>query len=448
MDQDTDLPFDLPSVSRKKITAAFDGGRISSDGGVMLLSAAERRIGIIDRLWRLIPDRRNPFLVTHSLASILKARVFAIACGYEDGNDLAFLRTDPAFKLACGRLPEGGKDLCSQPTLSRLENAPDLRSSIKLTYGLIDQYCASFGSAVPAAVTLDIDDTVDVVHGRQQLSLFNAHEGEYVFKPIHVYDVSTGRPVVVILRPGKTPSGKEVRGWVRRMVRQIRKHWPTTHITLRGDGHYARPEVMAWAEHKGVDYIFGLAGSKPLHAKVEAFADHIRVVRAEQDAAAVRGYTEVRHGAKSWGCERRVIARIEATPMGLDNRFVVTSLTDPDPETLYAKLYCARGNAENLIKLHKTQLKSDRTSCRCPLANQMRLILHTAAYWLMLAVRDQIPKAHKLATAEFNTIRLRLLKIGARIKETAHRVRIAFAAACPEASLLRHIMASLKAAPA
>jgi hypothetical protein len=269
-----------------------------------------------------------------------------------------------------------------------------------------------------------------------------------VGESLNIIGTEGGRPVVVILRPGKTPSGKEVRGWVRKMVRQIRKHWPRTHITLRGDGHYARPEVMAWAERKGIDYIFGLPGSKPLHAKVETFADHIRVVRAEQQAAAVRGYTEVRHGAKSWGCERRVIARIEATPLGLDNRFVVTSLTEPDPETLYAKLYCARGNAENLIKLHKTQLKSDRTSCRCPLANQMRLILHTAAYWLMLAVRDQIPKAHKLATAEFNTIRLRLLKIGARIKETAHRVRIAFAAACPEAALFRQIMASLKPAPA
>ena len=447
MDEITDLPFDLPSVSRKKVTAAFYGGRISSDGGVMLLSAAERQIGIIDRLWRLIPDRRNPFLVTHSVASILKARIFAIACGYEDGNDLGFLRTDPAFKLACGRLPEEGKDLCSQPTLSRWENAPDLRSLLRLTRALVDQYCASFGAAIPTAITLDIDDTVDVVHGRQQLSFFNAHEGEYCFKPIHVYDVATGRPVVVILRPGKTPSGKEVRGWVRKIVRQIRKHWPDTHITLRGDGHYARPEVMAWAEQKGVDYIFGLAGSKPLHAKVEAFADHIRVVRAEQDAAAVRGYTEVRHGAGSWGRERRVIARIEATPLGLDNRFVVTSMADPDPETLYAKLYCARGNAENLIKLHKTQLKSDRTSCRCPLANQMRLILHTAAYWLMLAVRDQIPKAHKLATAEFNTIRSRLLKIGARITETSHRVKIAFAAACPEASLFRHIITALKPAP-
>ena len=136
MNEITDLPLDLPSVSRKKVTAAFDGGRITSDGGVMLLSAAERQIGIIDRRWRLIPDRRNPCLVTHSVASILKARVFAIACGYEDGNDLGFLRSDPAFKLACGRLPDEGKDLCSQPTLSRWENAPDKRSQIRLTYAL------------------------------------------------------------------------------------------------------------------------------------------------------------------------------------------------------------------------------------------------------------------------------------------------------------------------
>jgi len=413
----------------------------------MLLADAERRIGIIDRLWRLIPDRRNPFLVTHSLASILKARVFAIACGYEDGNDLNSLRSDPAFKLSCGRLPDGGADLCSQPTLSRWENAPDIRTLIRLTYALVDQYCKSFGSTVPSAIALDIDDTVDVVHGRQQMSLFNAHEGEYCFKPIHVYDVATGRPLVVILRPGKTPSGKEVRSWVRKLCRRIRYHWPHTHITLRGDSHYARPEVMAWCERNRVDYIFGLAGSKPLHQKVEAFADHIRVVRAEQQAAAVRGYTELRHGAKSWKQDRRVITRIEATPLGLDSRFVVTSLNDPDPETLYAKLYCARGNAENLIKLHKAQLKSDRTSCRSPLANQMRLVLHTAAYWLMLAIRDQIPKTHELATAEFNTIRLHLLKIGARINETKHRIKIAFAAACPHAELFRLITVRLKPVP-
>jgi hypothetical protein len=375
MDDDTGLLFDLPSVARKKVSAGFDGGLITSDGGVALLALADRRIGIVDRIAGLIADPRDPALVTHSVASILRARVMAIACGYEDGNDLDRLRGDPAFKLACGRLPVSGVDLCSQPTVSRWENAPDLKTIIRLTYAMVDAWCESYAHE-PQAVTLDIDDTVDVVHGHQQLSLFHAHHDERCFLPIHIYDTASGRPVAVILRPGKTPSGKEARGYLRR-----------------------------------------------LHA-------------------------HTRHGAKSWKKERRVVARIEATHLGLDIRYVVTSLQAPTAEHIYATLYCARGQAENLIKLHKSQLKSDRTSCRSPLANQMRLILHTAAYWLMLTVRDAIPKAHALARAEFATLRLRLLKIGARIRETLHRVRIAFAAACPDAELFRHLAIALREAPA
>src|SRR5216683_286320 len=343
MTDDNLLPFCFPAVRRKKITAAFDGGRISSDGGVMLLAQADRRLGIAERLARAIPDGRDPDRVTHLLPDILRARIFAIACGYEDADDLDRLRFDPAFKLACGRLPDSGRDLCSQPTVSRWENAPDLRDLIRLMGVMVDLYCASY-TKPPEAVTLDIDDTVDVVHGHQQLSPFNAHYDERCFLPIHVYDTATSRPVAVLLRPGKTPSGTEIRGHLRRLVRRIRRHWPQTRITIRGDGHYGRPQVMEWCDEN-------------------------------------------------------------------DIRFVVTSLETGSAEYLYETLYCARGQAENLIKLHKAQLASDRTSCRNPLANQMRLILHTAAYWLMLTVRDAIPKAHALATAEFNTIRLRLLKL-------------------------------------
>src|SRR5439155_1613774 len=290
------------------------------------------------------------------LHDILRARIFAIACGYEDADDLDRLRLDPAFKLACGRLPDSGVDLCSQPTVSRWENAPSFRDLVRLMGVMVDLYCASY-AAPPGAVTLDIDDTLDVVHGHQQLSFFNAHYDERCFLPIHIYDTATGRPVAVILRPGKTPSGKEVRGHLRRLVRRIRKHWPHTHLTIRADGHYSRPEGMAWCVENGLD--------------------------------------------------------------------------------------CARGQAENLIKLHKAQLASDRTSCRSPLANQMRLILHTAAYWLTLTVRDTIPASHALSPAEFATIRLRLLKLGTRVIETASRVRLAFAAACPDAALFRHIAAAL-----
>jgi hypothetical protein len=445
MQEDTTERFAFPAIGRKKLTAAFDGGRLTSDGGVMLLAAAERRIGIAQTLAPLIADPRDPRLVTHSVADILRARMLAIACGYEDADDLDHLRTDPGFKLACGRLPDTGAELCSQPTMSRWENAPTLREVIRMSHAMVDIYCASYARP-PAAITLDIDDTVDVVHGHQQLSLFNGHYDERCFLPIHVYDTATSRPVAVLLRTGKTPSGIEIRGHVRRLVRRIRRHWPNTRITIRGDSHYGRPEVMAWCEANRVDYILGLSGNAVLDRLVEPAADDVRVRRAEAEAPVVRRYTETAYGAKSWGRARRVAARIEATTNGLDIRYVVTNLTRGSAEWLYDTLYCARGQAENLIKLHKTQLASDRTSCRSPLANQVRLVLHTAAYWLMLAVRDAIPKPQALATAEFATLRMRLIKIAARITETATRVRIAFAAACPEAELFSGLARSLQPA--
>ena len=438
MSDDTILPFSFPAVGRKKVTAAFDGGRLTSDGGVMLLGVAERRLGIADRLAGLIIDRRNPLLITHSVADILRARMLAIACGYEDADDLDHLRTDPGFKLACGRLPDSGADLCSQPTMSRWENMPSLREVVRLSAALVDIYCASYPRP-PGAVTLDIDDTVDAVHGHQQLSLFNAHYDERCFLPIHVYDTATSRPVAFLLRPGKTPSGEEIRHHLRRLIRRIRQHWPRTRITIRGDSHYGRPEVMAWCEANGVDYILGLAGNNIVRRLFDAAADDVCVRRAEAQAPTLRRYGETRYGAKSWGCTRRVAARIEASTMGLDIRYVVTNLKVGSAEWLYDTLYCERGQAENLIKLHKSQLASDRTSCRSPLANQFRLILHTAAYWLMLTVRDAIPKAEKLAGCEFTTLRIRLIKIAARISETATRVRIALASACPEAALFRRI---------
>ncbi len=438
------LPFSFPAIAGRKITAAFDGGRLSSDGGVMLLSMAEKRLGVAERLARCFPDNRDPTKIRHTRADMIRARIHAIACGYEDADDLDFLRGDPAFKLACGRLPETGADLCSQPTLSRMENAPSLKDAIRLTYALVDQWLASYATP-PGAVTLDIDDTCDVAHGHQQLSLFNAHYDERCFLPIHVYDTQMSRPVAVVLRPGKTPGGVEVRAHLRRLVRHVRKVWPDTRITFRGDGHYARPEAMQWCEANGVDYVFGLPGSRPLSRAVDEKADEIRVERAQTQSACVRGFAEVLHKAKSWDKPRRAVARIEATPLGLDVRFVVTNIEGGSPEWMYETLYCARGQMENLIKLHKTQLASDRTSCRSAVANQVRLVLHTGAYWLMLAVRDAIPKTRDLAKAEFATLRLRLIKIAARVVETARTVRLAFAAGHPEAALFASMPAALAA---
>jgi hypothetical protein len=442
MNDDPPITFTLPSVSAKKVTAAFDGGRLSSDSGVMLLALAERRRGLADTLAGLIADPRDRAHITHTVADLLRARMLAIGCGYPDGNDLNWLRNDPAFKLACGRLPDTGKDLCSQPMVSRVENAPTLKEIIRLSYALVDIWLKSYKKP-PEAVILDIDDTVDVVHGHQKLAVWNAHYNERCFLPIHIYDAATGRPVVAILRPGKTPSGREVRNLLRRLIRYIRKRWPDTRITIRGDGHYGRPEAMEWCDGNGVDYIFGLPGNAVLDRLVEPAADDVRVRRAEGQLATLRGFSETRYAAKSWDKQRRVVARIEASASheddmlrkGLDIRYVVTSLQEGDAEHIYETVYCARGQAENLIKQHKAQLTSDRTSCRAPLANQMRLILHTAAYWLLLDMRDAIPSWNPLRHTEFATIRLRLLKIAGRITEMTSRIRVALASCCPEAEL-------------
>jgi hypothetical protein len=444
MTDDSLLPFDLPAVRRKKVTAAFDGGLISSDGGLVLLREAERRLGLAELLAGCVRDRRDPALVTHGLAGMFRFRMLAVACGYGDADDCDALRSDPLFKLAVGRAPESGRDLCSQPTMSRLENMPSRIEAARMTAALVDSFCRSF-PAPPAAITLDIDDSCDPVHGQQQLSLFHAHYDTRCFLPIHVYHVESGKPVVVFLRPGKTPSGAEVCTVLKHLVRRLRRHWPRTRIVFRGDSHYARPKAMTWCEQNGVDYIFGLAGNTRLDALAAEVADDLKVRRAEAGADKMRAFTAFAYGAGSWQRERRVVARLEATTRGFDARYIVTSL-EGEARHLYEDAYCIRGQAENLIKLHKVQLASDRTSCQSPVANQVRLVLHTAAYWLMLGIRDAIPAASPLARAEFVTLRLRLLKLGARVVEKAARIRIHFASACPDAALFRLLAGRLASA--
>jgi len=324
---DSAARFGFPAVGRKKVTAAFDGGRLTSDGGVLLVAQAERAMGICARLAACIADPRDPSRVIHALDDILRARIFAIACGYEDADDLDALRDDPGFRLALGKLPGSGPGLASQPTMSRWENAPTTRELAKLMRAMITIYCASY-PAEPGAVTLDIDDTCDVVHGTQQLSFWNGHYGERCFLPIHVYDTATGRPVAMLLRTGMTPTGAEAAGHIRRLVRHIRSHWPTTRITIRGDGHYGRPEVMAWCEANGVDYVLGLPTNAVLRADPEIVkvADACATKRAIKQYPVLRNYAETRYGAKSWKCQRRIAARIEASTMGMDIRYVVTSL--------------------------------------------------------------------------------------------------------------------------
>ena len=263
MDEITAYLPGLSPVENKELCVRFDGGRLSSDGGVLVLREIEKRLGLAARLAGCLSDARDPASTTHSYADMIGARMFAIACGYEDCDDLDVLRFDPAFKLACGRLPESGRDLMSQPTLSRLENAPSWRELARMGLTMIDLFCDSF-ERVPQRIVLDIDDTPDAVHGGQQLALFNAHYDEYCFQPIHIFDAATAKPVLSLLRPGKRPSGDEAARVLRHVIGRIRRHWPRVEIAVRGDGHYGTPEVMDLLEDQGHGYILGLPGNARL----------------------------------------------------------------------------------------------------------------------------------------------------------------------------------------
>jgi hypothetical protein len=298
---------------------------------------------------------------------MIRFRILLIVAGYPDASDCDALRTDPAFKMALGRAPESGRDLCSQPTMCRLENLPGPMALKRTKAAMIKLFCDSFGQ-VPCRIVLDIDNTCDAVHGRQQLALFHAHYGERCFLPIHVYEAVTGRPVAVILRPGRTPDGAEVALVLRYMIRRIRAHWPRVDILVRGDSHYGRPEALSWCERNRVGYVFGLAGNKVLLRRVADLADNAAVRRATGEGAKLRRYGEFTYAAKTWDAERRVIARVEASDRGSDSRFIVTNLAGT-PCGLYERFYCARGQAENLIKAHKLHLASDRTSCTKATAN-------------------------------------------------------------------------------
>jgi len=444
MEEDRLLPFAFPAVARKKVSASFDGGMLSSNGGVLLLRNVEKQIGIAQRLCSCLKDKRDPDLIKHTVEEMLRLRVLAIAAGYEDANDFDRLRYDPIFKMAAGRSPADGAPLCSQPTLSRLENAPSRTELSRMMLAMIDQFCSSYSRA-PKSIILDIDDTFDAVHGNQQLSLFNAHYDERCFLPIHIYEGNSGKPVAVILRGGKTPSGKEVRIILKHVIKRIRSRWPKVDILVRGDSHYGRDEAMQWCEEQGVHYIFGFATNAVLATMLRDKADAVCVERATSGTQKLRGFAKFRYGAKSWKRERRFVARIEATEKGLDIRYIVTSLSGGG-KYLYETVYCARGEMENFIKLHKAQLASDRTSCRDPCANQFRLILHTAAYWLLHTVRNAVPKRSPLFRAEFATLRIHLIKIAARVIEGAARIRISLPTACHHAALFRHLAGRFAAA--
>jgi hypothetical protein len=429
MADDAPLLPGLSPIAGKPVQVAFDGGRLTSDGGVLVLAEIERRLGIAERLARCIEDPRAPERIEHGLAEMIRYRALLIAAGYEDANDCDALRADPAFKMAVGRLPEGGADLCSQPTMCRLENLPGPIALKRMMAAMVALFCDSFDQ-VPRRLVLDIDDTEDRVHGCQQLALFHAHYDSRCFLPIHIYEAITGKPVAIILRPGKTPGGAEVALVLRHAVKAIRARWPRVEILVRGDSHYARHEAMTWCEHNRVGYVFGLAGNPVLLARIADLAEHVALRRIEGEASKVRHFGEFDYAARSWNVERKVVARIEASSLGMDSRFIVTNLAGA-PRWLYESVYCQRGQAENLIKAHKLHLASDRTSCTSATANQFRLLIHTAAYWLLHTLRGLAPKTSFWRDAQFDTIRLALIKVAARVTEMKTRIKVALPSCYP-----------------
>jgi len=324
MDEGTGILPGLPPVASKPVHLTFDGGLMTSDAGILLLAAIEQRLGLAERLADCIEDPRAPERVRHTLAEMIRYRALLIAAGYPDGNDCDALRSDPAFKMAVGRLPESGADLCSQPTISRLENLPGATALKRMMAAMVEVFCDSF-EQVPRRIVLDIDDTEDRVHGGQQLALFNAYYDSRCFQPIHIYEATTGKPVAIILRPGKTPDGAEVTLVLRHVIGHIRARWPAVDVMVRGDSHYARPEAMAWCERQRVGYIFGLAGNAVLLRRVGNLAEEAALGRLDGEADKVRRYGDFRYAATSWKVERRVIARVEAGPQGADSRFIVAS---------------------------------------------------------------------------------------------------------------------------
>ena len=435
MEDPTLLLPGLSPISGKPIQGRFDGGMLSSDAGILVLREVEQRLGVAERFAGCIDDPRLQEQVVHSLDDLIRFRLMMIAGGYEDGNDASSLRADPAFKLAQDRLPSG-RDLASQPTLSRLENLPDRRSLLRMGQALVDLYCTSFRQ-VPGQIVLDVDDTFDAVHGGQQLRLFNAHHDEYGLQPIVVFD-GEGRIVTAMLRPAKRPKGTEIRAFLRRLLRAIRANWPRTRILFRADSHYCCPEVIDFCRANGVDFIFGVAPTSTLRRHVEALeASTAARYEAGTKTGKVRRFKEFLDCAESWSRVERIIARVEVGDQGADTRFIATNLEGGRAKALYEKIYCRRGAAENHIKSWKTHLAADRTSCQKASANQFRLFLHAGAYWLMWSLRSMMPKRSTWRVAQFDTLRLRLIKIAARVVEMKTQIRLHLPTACPYKPFLR-----------
>ena len=409
------------------LEAAFDGGRLTSDGGLLWLAKVDSELGLCEALSELVPEWRKR-KGQHSLSSLVRQRVFQIACGYEDQNDSNSLREDPLLKVGCGSLPESGKDLASQPTFSRLENAVDIRCCYRISQALFELYLRERGrDGVPEKVLLDFDATDDPTHGEQEGSYYHGYYRQHMYHPLLVFDGESGHLICALLRAGNTHASNSAVALLKRIVCGLRERWPEVGIEIRADAGFAVPAVYDYCEAESITYTVGLITNPRLQEMAENLLAEAKE-RHEEKSEKVRLFSEGLYGARSWERERRVVYKAEAMERGTNTRFVVTTRND-EPKDLY-EWYVGRGESENWIKGFKLHLKADRLSCHWFIANQFRLLLHAAAYWLLDTLRRKLV-ASGARRMQLDTLRLTLIKIGGRVTELFTKVRLHLASGHP-----------------
>ena len=442
MTQCTAKPLAFSSLSRRRVEADFDGGHLTSDGGALLLREVDRRLGLTERLAACLTDPRDPAATTHTVAAMLRQRLFGIALGYEDLNDHQTLRDDPLMKVLAERPPESDKPLASPPTLCRLDNAALRRDLVAMTETLVETFIASH-AAPPERLVLDVDATDDPLHGEQEGRFFHGYYDAYCYLPLYVF--CGGQLLVPYLRPARIDAAKHSRAILKLLVRRLREVWPDVRILVRADSGFCRWRLMRWCDRHGVDYILGLAKNARLMRLAEPLAQEA-ADRFEATGAKQRRFAEVRYAAGTWDRERPVIVKAEYLTHGPNTRFVVTNL-DGEAQDLYDRLYCARGDMENRIKEQQLDLFAGRTSCHRFLANQFRVLLASTAYILVETLRREGLAGTELARAQAGTIRTRLLKIGARVRVSVRRVVLHLASGYPLQDLFRRVLARLRHLP-
>lgn len=414
--------IEFPTVKRRRVQASFDGGAITSDGGSLLLSQVDRKLGLTRALSRALDDPRRRRRCTHSLVSMLRQRIYGLALGYEDQNDHQTLRHDPALQTTVGV----DEALAGQSTLSRWENRADRAAAWAFHRVLVERFIASF-KAPPRELILDLDATDDRVHGGQEGRHFNAYHDDYIFLPLYVF--CADRLLGAYLRPADRGQAHHASAIMRLLVGRLRRAFPKTRIIIRGDSGFMRTRLMHWCERNGVGYVLGMPTNSRLRAMAEPFLNQAReqfeaTGRKSRQLALLEDYR-----AHRWAYARLIVVRAEAGARGEDARFVVTNIYQ-DARTLYEELYCARGQMENRIKEQQLDLFADRTSCHDWWANQFRLLLSAAAYVLLDGLRRLGLARTDLARATCGTIRLRLFKIGAVVVRNTRRVRLMLSSAC------------------